>query len=156
MFKSIVDEVTADLETDSIDAAILLSCIKMDVMEAQNNLLLAKTNQVHHANAHCGDELSYYIDDKVLLSTFHWHRDYMQHGNNHVAKFMVCYDGPYTILEAWPEMSTYYLDLSESSAHHSIFHAALLHPFIANDDSLFPSCTHAQSGPVVIEDDVQE
>ena len=156
MFKSMVDEVAADLGADSIDAAALLSRIETDVMEAQDNLLLAKTNQAHHANAHRGDELPYHVGDKVLLSTFHRRRDYMQRGDNRVTKFMVRYDGPYTILEAWPETSTYHLDLPESSARHPVFHAALLRPFVANDDSLFPSCAHAQPGPVVTEDGVQE
>ena len=156
VFKSMVDDVAADLGTGSIDATALLSRIDTDVMEAQDNLLLAKTTQAHHANTHRGDELPYHVGDKVLLSTFHWRRDYMQRGDNRVAKLMVRYDGPYTILEAWPETSTYRLDLPESSARLPVFHAALLRPFVANDGSLFPSRAHAQPGPIVTEDGVQE
>ncbi|KAL6300427.1 hypothetical protein BKA93DRAFT_719944, partial [Sparassis latifolia] len=53
-------------------------------------------------------------------------------------KFMVRYDGPYTISHSYPEFSAYTLDLPPHMAIFLTFHSSLLHSFIANDDSLFP------------------
>lgn len=155
MFKPLVSEVAANLGADSFNAATLISKIETDVMEAQNNLLLAKTNQVHHANHSRGDEIPYHAGDKVFLSTFYRWRNYMQRGDNCVVKFMVRYNRPYTILEAWPSTSTYCLDLPETSNHHLIFHSSLLHLFVANDNILF-SQAHSHPGPVITEDGAQE
>ncbi|THG93879.1 hypothetical protein EW026_g7472 [Hermanssonia centrifuga] len=105
------------LDTDSGDAAGLLKRLDADVMEAQDNLLLAKANQAYHADKHRGKEHVYSPGDKVMLSTFHRRRDFMQRGDHRVAKFMVRWDGPYTVLRTWPESSLYELELPEHSMH---------------------------------------
>ena len=62
-------------DTHELDAAKLIKRIDCDVMEAQDNLLLAKTDQAHHANKHRGAEIIYKVGDKVLLSMFHRRRE---------------------------------------------------------------------------------
>ena len=125
-------------------------------MEAQDNLLLAKTDQAHHANKHRGAEIIYKVGDKVLLSTFHRWREYMQRGDHRVAKFMVRYDGPYTVIQAWPDSSVYTLDLPDSMKILPTFHASLLQPFVSNDNELFPSRQHREPGPILTADGSQE
>ncbi|PSS05114.1 hypothetical protein PHLCEN_2v3941, partial [Hermanssonia centrifuga] len=56
---------------ETFDANKFLSRLDADVMEAQDNLLLAKSNQAYHADKSRGLEHVYKVGDKVLLSTFH-------------------------------------------------------------------------------------
>ncbi len=94
-----------------LDAKSLLERIETDIMEAQDNLFLAKLSQASCANTLRSEEWPYSVGDMVMLSTFHRQRNYMQHGDHRVAKFMVHYDGPYKVLHAYPESSAYTLDL---------------------------------------------
>ncbi|PSR99036.1 hypothetical protein PHLCEN_2v4228, partial [Hermanssonia centrifuga] len=82
-------------DADSSDAAKVIAQLETDVMEAQDNLLLAKSNQAYHADKSRSAEKVYTAGDKVMLSTFHRRRDFMQRGDHRVAKFMVRWDGPY-------------------------------------------------------------
>ncbi len=81
--------------TDSLDTKKIVERLETDVMEAQDNLLLTKTNQAYHTDKTRGPELDYASGDKVMLSTFHCRCNFMQRGDHHVAKFMVQWDGPY-------------------------------------------------------------
>ncbi len=137
-------------------AKALLERIETDVLEAQDNLLLAKTHQAAAANDRRDPELPYKIGDRVLLSTFHRQRDYMQRGDHRVTKFMMRYDGPYTVTSAHPETSTYVLDLPETMKIHATFHASLLRPYIESDLERFPSRAHAEPGPIMTPDGLEE
>ena len=150
------DLVCSQFGPDGKDALALLERIETDTLEAQDNLLLAKTQQTLAANAHRGPEHAYAVGDKVLLSTFHRRRDYMQRGDHRVAKFMVRYDGPYTVSAAHPSTSTYTLDLPPTMRIHPTFHSSLLRPFIPNDDALFPGRANPDPGPVVTPNGVEE
>jgi hypothetical protein len=94
----------------------------------------------------------YKVGDKVLLSTFHRRRDYMQKGDSRVAKFMVRFDGPYDVAQAWPESSVYTLDLPSHMKIFPTFHASLLPPFRSNDDALFPGRAHEEPDPIATPD----
>lgn len=144
------------VDLDAKAAADLLSNIETDVMEAQDNMLLAKTDQAYHANKGRSPENVYKVGDRVLLSTFHRRREFMQRGDHRVAKFMVRYDGPFRVVQAWPDSSAYTLDLPDGLHIFPTFHASLLRPFIANNDDLFPSRAHEEPGPVVTPDGSHE
>ncbi len=133
---------------DSIDAAKLIKQLDADVMEAQDNLLLAKSNQAYHADKARRPETVYANGDKVMLSMFHRRRNFMQRGNNWVAKFMVRWDGPYLVNRAWPESSLYELVLPGHSHIFPKFHASLLKPYIPNDNVLYPSRAHNEPDPI--------
>ncbi len=66
----------------TFDANKFLTCLNANVIEAQDNLLLAKSNQAYHANKSQGSKHVYNIGDKVLLSMFHPRHNYMQCGDN--------------------------------------------------------------------------
>ncbi|KAJ3003649.1 hypothetical protein NUW54_g5196 [Trametes sanguinea] len=134
----------------------LISRIDTDVLEARDNLFLTKVVQAQAANRSRGPENPFSVGNRVLLSTFHRHRDYMQRGDHRAAKFMVRYDGPYTILQAHPEALVYTLDLPPSMNIFPTFHLSLLRPYRPNDDALFPSHAHAHPGPVVTDHGVEE
>ncbi len=118
-------DVAGSLEVGE-NARALIARIETDVMEAQDNLILAKTHQAIHANTHRDPEIAYKVGDAVLLSTFHRRRQYMQRGDHRVAKFMVRFDGPHTVLAAHPETSIYTLDLPQDDHTHPTYHTSLL------------------------------
>ncbi len=156
LVQSSADEILTDFAEEGERARALLQRIENDVLEAQDNLLLAKTQQAMNANTHRGPEMPYAVGDQVLLSTFHRRRDFCQRGDGRTAKFMVRYDGPHTVVRSNPATSNYTLDLPASTNVHPTFHASLLRPFIPNDDQLFPSRVHDEPGPIVTPDGQEE
>ncbi|KAI0081092.1 hypothetical protein K474DRAFT_1558712, partial [Panus rudis PR-1116 ss-1] len=75
-----------DASPPELNAQQLLDAIECDVLEAQDNLFLAKTAQAHYADKHRSPETVYSVGDMVLLSTFHRRREYLQRGQSRVAK----------------------------------------------------------------------
>ena len=64
----------------------------------------------------------------------------MQVKDDHMAKFMARWDGPYEVLEAYPDTSMYKLLLPSTSKQTPMFHISQLQPHHENDATLFPSC----------------
>ncbi|KAI5118860.1 hypothetical protein M0805_005304 [Coniferiporia weirii] len=58
------------------------------------------------------------------------------------------YDGPYTVLVAFPEKLEYTPELPDSDQTFPGFHASQLQCFIPNNDMLFPGWALAHPGPV--------
>jgi hypothetical protein len=55
--------------------------------------------------------------------------------------------GPWKVLQAWPETSTYRLELPTALQQRRInpvFHVSLLRPYNASNDSLFPNRVHPE------------
>ncbi|OJT13288.1 Transposon Tf2-12 polyprotein, partial [Trametes pubescens] len=153
-------ETTATAEATDADATAsaleALRRLETDIMEAQDTLLMAKAAQVFFANRSRGTEHAYAAGDKVLLSTFHRRREYMQRGSHRVAKFMVRFDGPFTIAKAHPSTSSYTLDLPASMRIFPTFHGSLLRPYLENDNDAFPGRSFPEPGPVVTPDGEEE
>ena len=94
-----------DLHSAASTAEDVINWLTNDVTDAKDNLLQPKTIQAVYANKSNGCEVVYQPSDKVMLSTFHRHRDYKRKGDDHVAKFFPRRDGPYTIIKSHPEAS---------------------------------------------------
>ncbi len=90
-----------------------------------------------------------------MLSTMHRRRDYQAGHKNCVAKFMLHFDGLYTIIDARTDFSTYTLDISLLNVFPT-FHVSLLHKFVPNDPDLFPSCEFLEPGPILTSDGLEE
>jgi hypothetical protein len=73
-----------------------------------------------------------------------------------VAKFIPCFDGPYSIINSMPEFSAYTLDLPNSLNIFPTFHASQLKCFNENDASLFLSHEHACPGPIMTPEGLEE
>jgi hypothetical protein len=101
-------------------------------------MLAAKIGQAHNANKKRGKEVALKKGDRVLLSTSHCRREYMQKKDGRCTKFMPRFDGPYEVLEAYLDSLTYKLNLPPSSWSHLVFHASQLRLAFDNDDLLFP------------------
>jgi hypothetical protein len=134
--------------------AALIDRLKDDVAQARDSLLLAKITQVHHASRAWGPDPQFCINDLVMLATTNrWH-EYKKKGEKRTAKFFLCWDGPYRVTGAHPEVSTYTLNIPMNQ--HLTFHASELKRHLANDAALFPSCELAQPGPILTPDGMEE
>lgn len=130
---------TNDGEDATQTARALLEKIDNNVKGAQDTLLGAKISQAHHVNSDRQADPEYKVGDRVMLATARRRRDYMRAKDGRVAKFMPRFDGPYNVLEAHPDTSTYRLLLPPS-----------------NNPELFPNRELERPGPIVTEDGVTE
>jgi hypothetical protein len=146
---------TAPCSTDTTSPADIIHLVDLDVAEARDNLIRAKTVQAFHANQHRGKEDIFKAGDKVMLATLHRQQEYKHHGEKRVAKFFPRYDGPYTITKAFPETSSYTLDMPNSAVY-PVFHASELKRHHANDATAYPSCEDARPGPIMTPDRLEE
>jgi hypothetical protein len=141
---------------DEIQVANITKNIENISNEAYNTLLAANICQVHYANKSCRPNETFPVGDKVMLSTLHCRRVYTQGKSNCVAKFLPRYDGPYNIIDSFPDFSAYKLELPNSLNIFPTFHALQLKHFIANDSSLFPSHKHAHPDPILMLNGLEE
>ena len=81
---------------------------------ARDELLLAKHRQSVQANKHRRPDPVYCPGDKVYLNTAEFRHEYKT-ATNRSAKFMPRWEGPFTILKAFPEQSLYELDVPVTS-----------------------------------------
>ena len=79
---------SADATAEQTTAHEIVTCVALDIKEAQDNLLAAKIRQAYHTNEHCTPEDIYKVGDLVMLSTKNHHHNYKHKGKTHVAKFM--------------------------------------------------------------------
>ncbi|THH06299.1 hypothetical protein EW146_g9654 [Bondarzewia mesenterica] len=154
--KSDVSPSTSSTSKSDVAASDFISHMIDLEFEAKDTLLTSKLSQAHSTNAHRNPDPVLKIGDRVLLSTFHRRREYTSHDQKHVAKFMPRYDGPYKIIHAFPNTSTYELSLPSSSKTFSTFHISQLRVFRDNDDVSFPSRTLSRPGPLVSVDGFDE
>ena len=88
----------------------IINQLTNDIADTKDNLIQAKAIQAMYAKRSRHQEVMYQPGDKVMLSTFHRHRDFKQKDDDRVAKFFPRWYGPYTITKAHPETSSYTLD----------------------------------------------
>ena len=124
--------------------------------DAHDALLASKVTQAAAANKHRDKEPTFEIGDFVYLSTAHRRREYLNGDNKRVAKFMPRFDGPYTIVSANPESSTYTLDLPEHTNAYPTFHVSELKRHVPNNVELFPSREIQRPGPIVTTTGTEE
>ena len=115
------------MNPDTAAATALVQQIAEDVCEAKDNLLAAKISQAKFANKHQSEENIYTVGDKVMLSTVHRCREYIQKHSSRVAKFLPHFDGPYLVIKSHPEKSSYTLDLPNEPDRFATFHLPSMH-----------------------------
>ena len=111
-----------------VDAQGVIELLKKNMADAHDNILLAKISQASYTNEKRGPEVEYKVGNQVMLSTSNRRREFKQKGNGRVAKFMPHYDGPYSVINARPETSTYTLNLPDSTNIFPTFHGSQLRP----------------------------
>lgn len=123
-----------------VDARAIINHIYMSVNDAKDNLLLAKISQAFEANKSrsVDQTFPYKIGDSVLLSTLHRRSAFILAEGKRAAKFFPRFDGPYAVVDTFPESSTITLDLPNQPSIFPTFHTSLVKPFLPNDNIKFP------------------
>jgi hypothetical protein len=140
---------------DQIDARRVISQLELDMQEAKDNLIRAKTMQAFFANVDCSPDDVFHVGDQVMLATLHRRQEYKNKDEKRAAKFFPRFDGPYKVTHSFPETSTYTLDMPNSDVFPT-FHASELKRYQPNDATLYPSREYARPGPVLAPDGLEE
>lgn len=151
-----VHDVREIFPTDISGALETIMSLKTDIADAHDALMSTKIGQAAWANAHRTEEPMFAVDDLVYLSTAHRRREYLNGSNRRVAKFMPRFDGPYKIISAHPESSTYTLDLPAHTNIHPTFHTSELKRHVANEKELYPSRELQRPGHIVTTTGAEE
>ncbi|KIJ51683.1 hypothetical protein M422DRAFT_244012 [Sphaerobolus stellatus SS14] len=133
----LVDEVT--LTPAEIDAQSIIDKLQTNIHEVQDSILAAKI-----------------VSDLVLLLTTNCHLNYMNNRKKHAVKFILCYDGPYSVTAAFPEKSEYTLCLLNNPKTFPRFHASLLKQFIPNDPTIFLDHNFTHPNTIITADGTKE
>ena len=137
------DNITIPATTDYI------AKIEDSIASARDRHAKAKTRQATQANKHRREEPEYQIGDCVYLDTEHLRLGIKRKGQS--AKFYPRFAGPFEIIDAKLETSTYKLQLPpEYSTTHPTFYAKRLKLVIDNNNDLFP--THTMPKPPSVID----
>ena len=72
-----------------------------------------------------------------------------------MAKFMPCYDGPYTVIDIDEQHSTVTLDLPNSANIFPTFHTSQIIPYIESDTEKIPSHHFEEPQLIITEDGVE-
>jgi hypothetical protein len=110
-----------------------------NVAAAHDAIIASRVFQRHYANLRRREEPDIKSGGLVYLSTKN-----LSMPKGRAAKLIPKYVGPYKVVRAHPETSTYQLELPEELVKrrvHPTFHVSLLRPHHANDDALFPCRT---------------
>lgn len=141
---------------NEFDAHELLTKIQVDVLEAQDNLLSAKLDQVRSHNRHHRADPGFAVGQRVLLKTKNRKNEYKRKREHRAAKFFPRYDGPYTVTDVHPQFSAYTLDLPPHLNIFPTFHADELKAYSDNDAELFPNHEFPRPGPIVTAEGLEE
>jgi len=87
-----------DLGPEVEHAFVLIKKLKQMSMEAQDNLLHTKISQAVQANKSYTLTFHFAIGGHACLSTINRRQEFKGSREKCVAKFMPCYDRPYTIV----------------------------------------------------------
>jgi hypothetical protein len=104
---------------------------------AHDAIIASRVFQKHHSDKHRREEPKIKVGECVYLSTKN-----LSLPKGRASKLVPKYVGPYRVTKAFPETSSYELELPEQLAQrriHPRFHVNLLRPHQANDDLLFPN-----------------
>jgi hypothetical protein len=127
-----------DEEFTDIHTTTVIERLRLNVLEAQDNMLHAKISQALAANEHHTDDFPFKKGGQVVLSTLHRRHDHKAKGEKRVAKFMLCFDGLYLITDTTSNSSTVTIELPNHLNMFPTFHASQVWQFVENNKGLFP------------------
>lgn len=146
----LLEELQGIPESDA--AKVIINEIHTTEMEAHDNLLMAKVQQVYFANDKRGVDDVFKVGDRVMLLTLNRCAQYKKKNEKRVAKFLPHFNRPYEVVSCHPETSNYTIDMPNSPLTFPTFHSSELKRHVDNDAELFPHREMAQPGPVLMED----
>lgn len=141
-----------DSTPEQLNAFDIIRNMELITADAQDNLTAAKIDQAHYANRDRLSDIPIKIGDHVMLSTDNFRRQYRSKTDKRANKLMPRFSGPWRVLAANAESSTYTLDLPAHMNVHPTFHISNLKLFHPNDDENYPDRAFEEPGPVLTED----
>ena len=141
---------------EDISAHAIITKLRGDVFEAQDNLLHAKITQAFESNKNRSLDFPFTIGSRVRLTTLHRRNEYKSKGEKRVAKFMPRYDGPYTVVDTNELHSTVTIELPNAPNIFPTFHTSEVLPYIECDTSLFPSRKFEEPPPILTPEGNEE
>ena len=107
-----------------------------NLADAHDTLIESRVQQTHYANRRRHEDDSFMAGDLVYMSTAD-----LSLPKGRATKLLPKYIGPFKILEAHSDKSTYRVELPtllHACNLHNQLHRSKLRPYYANDDALFP------------------
>ncbi|GAA5845583.1 hypothetical protein JCM11251_003669 [Rhodosporidiobolus azoricus] len=130
----------------------LLEERKSKISEARNALSAAKVRQAEQANRRRGADPEFKVGDLVMVDSADRRSRYKTRGGDvRAAKLFPRWDGPYPVEAAFPDSSTYRLNLPPSDRAHPTFHSSKLKRYTPNDPSLHAKREPPRPEPIDIE-----
>ena len=77
--------------SEYVTACAVIKEVAANVASPRDNLMLAKITQSFHSNPSRGKPVTYYVGDKVMLSTLNRRKEYKSQDQLHITKFMPRY-----------------------------------------------------------------
>ncbi|GAA5972542.1 hypothetical protein JCM11641_001892 [Rhodosporidiobolus odoratus] len=126
------------------------------LQEARDSLAAAKVRQAEQANRKRGEDPSFFEGDLVMVDSADRRSRYKTRGGDvRASKLFPRWDGPYEILRAFVDTSTFELQLPPADRAHPVFHSSKLKPYRANDPALFPSRTPPRPDPIDVDGEAE-
>ncbi|GEM07180.1 hypothetical protein Rt10032_c02g1197 [Rhodotorula toruloides] len=130
----------------------LLDERNMKIKEVREALAVSKVRQAEQANKRRSDEETFATGNLVLVdSRDRWMRYKLKHGDRRAAKLFPRWDGPFEVVEVFPDTSTYHLQLTHDDKSHPVFHISKLKRYNLNDVDSFPSREPPRPGPIDVD-----
>jgi hypothetical protein len=115
---------------------------RQNLADAHDAIIESRARQTHYANRRRRDDDTIAVGDLVYVAT-----NDLSLPKGRATKLLPKYVGPFKVLEAQPDTSTYKVELPaqlRARNLHNRFHRSRLRPHMANNDALFPHReTHA-------------
>ncbi|GAA6054862.1 hypothetical protein NBRC10513_006213 [Rhodotorula toruloides] len=122
------------------------------IKDARDALAAAKVRQAAQANKKRGDEPTFSVGDLVMVDSSDRRSRYKTRSQDaRAAKLFARWDGPYEVVECFPDSSTYRLNLPFADRSHPVFHASKLKAYHANDVDDFPARELPRPEPMDVE-----
>jgi hypothetical protein len=109
-----------------------------NLADAHDALIESHIQQTHYANCQCCKDDSFMAGNLIYVSTAD-----LSLPKGQATKLLPKYIGPFKILKAHSDKSTYKVELPallHARNLHNQLHRSKLRPYYANDDALFPHC----------------
>jgi hypothetical protein len=126
------------------------------IEEARDALAAAKVRQAQQANKKRNDEPTFAVGDLVMVDSSDRRSRYKTRTqDSRAAKLFPRWDGPYKVIEAYPQTSNYKLDLPTGDRAHPVFHSSKLKAYKLNNPATFPSRHPPRPEPLDVEGEKQ-
>ena len=113
-----------------------------NLAEAHDAIIEARVFQTKHTNERRIEDPDIKEESLIFLSTKN-----LNLPKGRVSKLCPKFVGPWKVEKAWPETSTYRVELPtalQDRRINPVFHVSLLRPYNASNDALFPNRIHPE------------